>query len=66
MSAVEWLLAIASGWAVFLAFAMVDVPGLVFRAAGHLRQQHLPHWARHGHAPPAGDPDPPHGRHARH
>lgn len=62
MTGIEWLLTGASVWAVFLAFVAVDVPGLVFRAAGHLRQQHLPHWARHGHAPPPENP-PPHGRH---
>lgn len=64
MSVTEALLWVATVWAVFLAFVIVDVPDLLGRAAGHLRQQHLPHWARHGHAPPEHLVPPP-GRHAR-
>jgi hypothetical protein len=52
VSAVEWLVWGSTVWAVFFAFAVVDLPALLGRAAGHLRQQHIPHWARHGHAPP--------------
>lgn len=66
MSFLEGLLWAAIVWALFLAFAAIDVPTLVGRAANHLRQQHIPHWARHGHAPPADDPPAPHhGRHAK-
>ncbi|MGW2908797.1 hypothetical protein ACWC91_41505 [Streptomyces sp. NPDC001204] len=62
-SVTGWLVWLGSVWAVFFAFAASDVPDLLGRAANLLRQQYLPHWARHGHAPP---PDPaPHGRHAR-
>jgi hypothetical protein len=63
MSPLEVLLWAATVWAVFLAFVIVDVPDLVSRGAERLRQHHLPHWARHGHAPPADAP--PHGRHAK-
>jgi hypothetical protein len=55
VSAVEWLVWGSTVWAVFFAFAVVDLPALLGRAAGHLRQQHIPHWARHGHAPPPGE-----------
>jgi len=65
VSATEWLLWLASVWAVFLAFAAVDVPALLGRAANQLRQQHTPHWARHGHTPPPDDTDPQHGRKTR-
>lgn len=65
MSVTEALLWVATVWAVFLAFVIVDVPDLLGRAVGHLRQQHLPHWARHGHVPPAeAAVVPAHGRHA--
>lgn len=64
MTFLEGLVWAATVWAVYLAFVIVDVPTLVWRAAGHLRQHHLPHWARHGHAPPTDDEDAPHhGRH---
>jgi hypothetical protein len=53
VSVTEWLLWIATVWAVFLAFAIVDVPTLFGRAASHV---HLPHWVQH---------IPHHGRHAR-
>jgi hypothetical protein len=59
----EWLLWVGSLWSAWLAFVATDVPGLCARAANLLRQQHLPHWARHGHTPPADDTH--HGRHAR-
>jgi hypothetical protein len=52
VSAVEWLVWLASVWAVLLAFAAIDAPTLLGRAADHLRQQNTPHWARHGHVPP--------------
>ncbi|MFE6482429.1 hypothetical protein ACFVGN_05740 [Streptomyces sp. NPDC057757] len=65
MSAVENLLWLAVAWAVFFAFAAVDLPALLGRAANHFRRQRPPHWARHGHVPPADDPPPHHGRHAR-
>jgi len=63
VSVTEVLLWAATVWAVFLAFVIVDVPALLGRAATHMRGQHLPHWARHGHAPPVDNPDPQHGRH---
>ncbi|MFI8294476.1 hypothetical protein ACIGCZ_00865 [Streptomyces nigra] len=64
MPVIEVLLWAASVWAVFLAFAMVDVPTQLGRVATHLRQQQLPHWARHGHVPPDDEDDAvPHGRH---
>ncbi len=63
MSVTEWLLWLAAVWAAFLAFVAVDVPALLGRAADRLRQHHIPHWARHGHAPPADVPM--HGRHAK-
>lgn len=59
MSFLEGLVWAATAWAVFLAFVFVDLPDLLGRAANHLRQHHTPHWARHGHAPPADE----HGRH---
>jgi hypothetical protein len=62
VSVTEWLLWIACVWAVFMAYAASNLPDLLGRAAGHLRHQHLPHWARHGHAPPDDDAAP-HGRH---
>ncbi len=62
MNAIEWLLWLASAWSAFLVYVLVDGPDLVTRAANHLRQQQLPHWARHGHVPPDDDPVP-HGRH---
>lgn len=65
MSGVAWLLWIASVWAAFLVFVATDMPTLLSRAANHLRQQHLPHWARHGHAQPDDKPAPQHHRHAR-
>jgi hypothetical protein len=65
MSVVEVLLWAATVWAVFLAFAIVDVPTLVGRAADHMRQQHLPHWARNGHVPPDDAPAQYHGRHTK-
>ncbi|NUP16591.1 MAG: hypothetical protein HOZ81_10880 [Streptomyces sp.] len=63
MTGLEWLLWLASVWAVFFLFALFDVPILLERAANRLRRQHLPHWARHGHAPPTDAV--PHGRHAK-
>lgn len=63
MSVTEVLLWAATVWAVFLAFAIVDVPTLVGRAANHMRRQHRPHWARLGHVPPDDDPVPQHRRH---
>lgn len=65
MSIVEGLLWAATVWSVFFLFCLFDVPTLLGRAANQLRQQHTPHWARHGHVPPADDPDPQHGRHAK-
>lgn len=56
--ATEWLVWGATVWAVLLAFAVVDLPCLLGRAAGHLRQQHIPHWARLGHVPPADTTTP--------
>jgi len=64
MTFLEGLLWAAIVWAVFLAFVIVDVPTYFWRAAGLMREQHLPHWARHGHAPPDEDAIP-HGRHAK-
>jgi hypothetical protein len=55
VNATEWLVWGAIVWALFLAFVAVDIPTLLGRAAGHLRQQHTPHWARHGHVPPPDD-----------
>ena len=66
MSFTEWLLWIACAWAVFMTYCASDLPDLLARAANRLRQQHLPHWARHGHAPPETPVAPAHGRHARH
>lgn len=64
MSVTEGLLWAATVWTIFFAFAAIDVPTLVGRAANHLRQQHMPHWARHGHVPPDDDdPAEHHGRH---
>lgn len=63
MTAIEALLWLASVWSTFLAYVLVDGPDLCARAARHMRQKHLPHWARLGHIPPADDPAPPHGRH---
>lgn len=51
MSFLEGLVWVAIGWGVFFGYAATDVPGQLTRLAGHLRRQHLPHWARHGHAP---------------
>lgn len=65
MTAVAWLLWLASLWALFLAFVVIDVPTLTARAADRMRQQQLPHWARHGHTPPPDGTTPKHGRHAR-
>jgi hypothetical protein len=62
VTAVEWLLWLASVWSTFLVYVLIDGPDLCARLAHHMRQQHLPHWARHGHLPPADDPVPPHGR----
>ncbi|MFR0351828.1 hypothetical protein [Streptomyces sediminimaris] len=62
MSVTTWLLWVACVWAVFMAYAASNLPDLLARAATHLRQQHLPHWARHGHPPPD---DRHHGRHAK-
>ncbi|MFG2307628.1 hypothetical protein ACGFS9_02895 [Streptomyces sp. NPDC048566] len=59
-----WLLWLSSVWAAWLMFVFVDAPTLLGRAANLLRQQHIPHWARHGHAPPPSDPAP-RGRHIR-
>ncbi|MFJ2259515.1 hypothetical protein ACIOKD_14435 [Streptomyces sp. NPDC087844] len=64
MSVTEWLLWMACCWAVFLGYAASNLPILLGRMTAHLRQQHLPHWARHGHTPPS-DEAPHHGRHAR-
>jgi hypothetical protein len=63
VSALEWLLWLTAVWAVFFLFALFDVPTLVGRAAHHMRQQQLPHRARHGHVQPDDDPVPQHGRH---
>lgn len=65
MSVVEGLLWFAVASAVFLAFLAFDVPDLLDHLAQRLRRQHLPHWARHGHAPPPHTVTPKHGRHAR-
>ncbi|GAA5033033.1 hypothetical protein [Streptomyces siamensis] len=65
MSVVEGLVWASTVWAVFLAFAITDVPDLLDRAATRMRQQHLPHWARHGHTPPPHNIAPKHRRHAR-
>lgn len=59
MTGVEWLLWAATVWAAWLAFCFTNAPILLGRAANRLRQQRLPHWARHGHAPPGDE----HGRH---
>lgn len=63
MSGTEALLWVATVWAAFFLFVLFDGPILLERAAYRLRQQHIPHWARHGHAPPDDDPVPQHGRH---
>ncbi|MFS8200515.1 hypothetical protein ACLVWQ_17735 (plasmid) [Streptomyces sp. CWNU-52B] len=65
MTGIEWLLWAATVWAAWLAFVVTDVPALVARAADRLRQQHTPHWARHGHTPPDDHPAPQHHRHTR-
>jgi hypothetical protein len=65
VTAIEWLLWVLTVWAVFLLFALFDAPILLERAANRLRRQHLPHWARHGHVPPTGEPAQHHGRHAK-
>jgi len=65
VTAIERLLWLASAWSVFFLFLLFDVPTLLERTADQLRQQHTPHWARHGHAPPPDDTTPQqHGRHA--
>jgi hypothetical protein len=44
----EGLLWAASVWAVWLAYAAIDVPTLLGRAVRLLRQAHVPHWVQHG------------------
>jgi len=65
VTALDWLLWGASVWAAFFLFVLLDVPILLGRAVNRLRQQHTPHWARYGHAPPLDDTTPEHDRHAR-
>ncbi|MFE4697245.1 hypothetical protein ACFRIC_09145 [Streptomyces sp. NPDC056738] len=42
MSATEWLVQIGAAWAVFLAFAYIDLPTILDRTVSQLRQQLAP------------------------
>ncbi|MDH6435579.1 hypothetical protein M2158_004056 [Streptomyces sp. SAI-144] len=62
MTAVEWLIWGALVCLVFWAYQAIDIarylPRVIRRKPA---RPQIPHWARHGHLPPA----PKHGRHAR-
>lgn len=62
MTAVEWLIWGALLVLVFWAYQAVDIARYLPRVIRRKTvRPHIPHWARHGHIPPAAK----HGRHAR-